>query len=98
MSTPTVTVYSPVSSAKITFKTSHGNIVWGGSATHSSETEVTYVGATITYPAVSPDSYDSSDTASKTVYLYFNSNGGSSAATKSGTVSGKTTYTNKFSQ
>ena len=90
--TPAVIFRSPVSTSSkmtMTFKTSRSSV--SGQATWSA-----YSGGKVTCPSVASTSVQESSTGSKTVYLYFNSNGGSSVNTLTGTATTRTTTTYDF--
>ena len=90
--TPAVIFRSPVSTSSkmtMTFKTSRSSV--SGQATWSA-----YSGGKVTCPSVSSTTVQESSTGSKTVYLYFNSNGGSSVSTLTGTATTRTTTTYNF--
>ena len=73
----------------MTFKTSRSSV--SGQATWSA-----YSGGKVTCPSVASTSVTDRNSDSKTVYVYFNSNGGTSVNTLSGTVSTETTTTYNF--
>lgn len=89
---PTVTFKSPVSTSDkmtMTFKTSRSSV--SGQSTWS-----LYSGGEVTCPSVANTNPSESPDGSKIVYLYFNSNGGSSVGTRTGTAKTKTTITYNF--
>lgn len=89
---PTVTFKSPVSTSDkmtMTFKTSKSSV--SGQSTWS-----LYSGGKVTCPSVVDLNPKEPSDGYKTVYLYFNSNGGSSIATKTGTAKTRTTITYNF--
>ncbi len=90
--TPTVSLISPFTDSNkmtMTFKTSRSSV--SGTSTYTG-----WTGKTVTCPGVSSSSINETSTGTKTVYLYFNSNGGSSVSSLTGSASTRTTTVYNF--